>query len=146
MSDLPAAPQPSPGPFAAAWSQIWVRAAILFGVWVAVAVFFYAISSDHVRPAHQALLIVSWGMIGVAFGGCWLLIEGALASWMDRTSTARKRVTAVGSYLAFLVVMIVVLNVVSSGADPDDWRFMAYLAFLVVAGLPSATLAERLRG
>ncbi len=146
MSGLPAAPQPSPGPFAAAWSRIWVRAAILFGVWIAIAIFFYAISSDHVRPAHQALLIVSWGIIGVAFGACWLLIEGALAPWMDRTSTARTRFIAVGFYLAFLVVMIVVLTVVASGADPEDWHFMAYLAFLVVAGLPSATLGERLGG
>jgi MFS family permease len=146
MSDVPAAPQPSPGPFASAWSQIWVRAAILFGAWAAIAVFFYAIGSDHVRPAHQAALIISWGIIGVAFGGCWLLIEGALASWMERTGTERKKLIAVGFYLVFLVLMIVVLTVVSSGADPDDWHFMAYLAFLVVAGLPSATLAERLGG
>jgi hypothetical protein len=97
MSDVPAAPQPSPGPFASAWSQIWVR-------------------------------------------------EGALASWMERTGTERKKLIAVGFYLVFLVLMIVVLTVVSSGADPDDWHFMAYLAFLVVAGLPSATLAERLGG
>jgi hypothetical protein len=86
MSDVPAAPQPPPGPFASAWSQIWVRAAILFGVWAAIAIFFYAIGSDHVRPAHQAALILSWGIIGVAFGGCWLLIEGVLASWMERTA------------------------------------------------------------
>src|SRR5262249_11565433 len=119
---------------------------VLFGVWAAIAIFFYAISSDHVRPAHQALLIVSWGIVGVAFGGCWLLIEGALAALMDRTGTERKRLIAVGFYLTFLVVMIVVVTVVSSGADPDDWHFMAYLAFLVVAGLPSATLAERLDG
>jgi len=146
MSDLPATPRPPSSPLGSAWSRIWVRAAVLFVVWVAIAIFLYAISTDHVRPAHQALLIVSWGIVGVAFGALWFVIEGGLASWMDRAGTEHRDLIAVGFYLVFLVVLIVALAVVSNGSDPDDWHFMAYLSFLIVAGLPSTGFMERVKG
>ena len=118
----------------------------MFAIWVAFAILSFVTARNHVRPGHQVLLIVAWGIIGAAFGGCWFVIEVALASWMDLAGTRHRKLIAACLYLLFFGVMMVALTTISSGSDPNDFRSMAWITFLVVAGLPSRSFAERFGG
>ena len=129
---MPAAPR------RLAWSNLWVRVAAAVGMWLAAAVFFIVITPKDLRASDQAFVMVAWGVVGAAFAALWHVIQKPIGDMLIARMPSRRARGAVAfaAYMAFFIVMMVMLAALDVGQG-GGWWGMGTLAFLCAGAIPA---------
>jgi hypothetical protein len=117
---------------------LWVRVAAAVGAWVAIAAFLYVMTPADLRQPDQVGVMAAWGFVGLGSYRLWL----SILRWLDARYAARpwsvrfRKIWSFVIYMAYVALLLVVLNTLESRQGGLDWSVLAVIAFFCASAIP----------